>query len=103
MSQRGAGQGRPPRRRKLSVLVLNGVTKRFESFTAVDDLSFDVPENGIFGFLGANGAGKTTTLRMALDILRPTTGTIEVLGQALEGVAAATLVSSRRSAASIGR
>jgi ABC-2 type transport system ATP-binding protein len=43
-------------------------------------LSFEVPEGGIFGFLGANGAGKTTTLRMALDILRPTSGTIEVLG-----------------------
>jgi ABC-2 type transport system ATP-binding protein len=62
------------------VLRLDGVTKRFEGFTAVDDLSFEVPEGGIFGFLGANGAGKTTTLRMALDILRPTRGTIEVLG-----------------------
>jgi ABC-2 type transport system ATP-binding protein len=41
-----------------------------------------VPEGGIFGFLGANGAGKTTSLRMALDILRPTLGTIEVLGRA---------------------
>jgi len=66
---------------QLSVLVLNGVTKRFDGFTAVDNLSFDVPENGIFGFLGANGAGKTTTLRMVLDILRPTSGTIQVLGQ----------------------
>jgi ABC-2 type transport system ATP-binding protein len=65
----------------LSVLVLDHVTKRFDSFTAVDDLSFDVPEGGIFGFLGANGAGKTTTLRMALDILRPTSGTLEVLGR----------------------
>ncbi len=67
---------------QLSVLVLDGVTKRFEGFTAVDKLSFEVPESGIFGFLGANGAGKTTTLRMALDILRPTSGTIQVLGQA---------------------
>jgi ABC-2 type transport system ATP-binding protein len=66
----------------LSVLALNGVTKRFDAFTAVDNLSFEVPEGGIFGFLGANGAGKTTTLRMALDILRPTSGTIEVLGRA---------------------
>jgi ABC-2 type transport system ATP-binding protein len=65
----------------LSVLVLDGVTKRFDAFTAVDDLSFEVPEGGIFGFLGANGAGKTTTLRMALDILRPTSGTLEVLGR----------------------
>src|SRR6185437_11477858 len=64
----------------MAVLVLDRVTKRFDAVTAVDDLSFDVPEGGIFGFLGANGAGKTTTLRMALDILRPTSGTIEVLG-----------------------
>jgi ABC-2 type transport system ATP-binding protein len=48
----------------------------------VDDLSFQVPEGGVFGFLGANGAGKTTTLRMALDILRPTSGTLQVLGRA---------------------
>jgi len=65
----------------MAVLVLDRVTKRFDAVTAVDDLSFDVPEGGIFGFLGANGAGKTTTLRMALDILRPTSGTIEVLGR----------------------
>jgi ABC-2 type transport system ATP-binding protein len=65
----------------MAVLALDRVTKLFDAFTAVDDLSFDVPEGGIFGFLGANGAGKTTTLRMALDILRPTRGTIEVLGR----------------------
>jgi ABC-2 type transport system ATP-binding protein len=57
------------------------VVKRFGAFTAVNDLSFEVPEGGIFGFLGANGAGKTTSLRMALDILRPTEGSISVLGQ----------------------
>ena len=56
--------------------------KRFGDFTAVNDLSFEVPEGGVFGFLGANGAGKTTSLRMALDILRPTAGSITVLGRA---------------------
>lgn len=65
----------------MAVLALDRVVKRFDAFAAVDDLSFEVPEGGIFGFLGANGAGKTTTLRMALDILRPTSGTIEVLGR----------------------
>ncbi|MBS0360055.1 MAG: ATP-binding cassette domain-containing protein [Proteobacteria bacterium] len=65
----------------MAVLALDRVTKKFDAFTAVDDLSFEVPEGGIFGFLGANGAGKTTTLRMALDILRPTSGTLEVLGR----------------------
>jgi ABC-2 type transport system ATP-binding protein len=79
------GRGRQPGRpvlggAPLSVLALDGVTKRFDDFTAVDDLSFEVPDGGIFGFLGANGAGKTTTLRMVMDILRPTTGDITVLG-----------------------
>ena len=56
------------------------MTKRFDQFTAVDRLSFAVPEGGVFGFLGGNGAGKTTSLRMALDILRPSTGRISILG-----------------------
>ena len=63
-----------------AVLVLDQVTKRFGDFTAVDGLSFSVREGGVFGFLGGNGAGKTTSLRMALDIIRPTSGSIEVLG-----------------------
>jgi ABC-2 type transport system ATP-binding protein len=65
----------------VSVLRLDRVSKRFGDFLAVDDLSFSVPEGQIFGFLGPNGAGKTTSLRMVLDILRPDTGTIEVLGR----------------------
>ena len=63
-----------------SILVLDDVTKRFGDFTAVDRLSFAVPEGGVFGFLGGNGAGKTTSLRMMLDIIRPTSGRIEVMG-----------------------
>jgi len=63
-----------------NVLVLDQVTKRFGDFTAVNGLSFTVPEGRVFGFLGGNGAGKTTSLRMALDIIRPTSGRIEVLG-----------------------
>jgi ABC-2 type transport system ATP-binding protein len=65
----------------VSVLTLDHVTKRFSDLAAVDDLSFSVPEGGVFGFLGGNGAGKTTSLRMALDIIRPTEGRIEVLGR----------------------
>ncbi len=57
------------------------VTKRYGNFTAVDALSFDVSGGEIFALLGPNGAGKTTTIRMILDILRPDTGTIEVLGE----------------------
>ncbi|MFC0272075.1 ABC transporter ATP-binding protein [Metabacillus herbersteinensis] len=57
-------------------LHINKVTKKFGSFTAVDDLSLKIPEQEIFGFLGANGAGKTTTFRMALGLLNPTKGSI---------------------------
>ena len=66
----------------MSVLEVSNLTKRFDGVLAVDDLSFAVREGEIFGFLGGNGAGKTTTLRMVLDIIRPTSGTISVLGSA---------------------
>ena len=66
----------------MSVLTLERVTKRFDRTIAVDDLSFSVVAGTVFGFLGGNGAGKTTSLRMVLDIIRPTSGRIEVLGRA---------------------
>ncbi|HEX5397300.1 MAG TPA: ABC transporter ATP-binding protein [Candidatus Limnocylindria bacterium] len=58
-----------------------GLTKRFGSFTAVDDLSFSVQPGRITGFLGPNGAGKTTTLRMLLGLVRPTSGTATIDGR----------------------
>ncbi|QOR67402.1 ABC transporter ATP-binding protein [Cytobacillus suaedae] len=57
-------------------LTLQNVTKRFGSFTAVDNLSIEIPEKEMFGFLGANGAGKTTTFRMILGLLDSTEGKI---------------------------
>jgi ABC-2 type transport system ATP-binding protein len=66
----------------VSVLALERVSKRFDQVVAVDDLSFSVEQAAVFGFLGGNGAGKTTSLRMVLDIIRPTSGSIEVLGRA---------------------
>ncbi|UFU00471.1 ABC transporter ATP-binding protein [Radiobacillus kanasensis] len=57
-------------------LKINQVTKRFGSFTAVDNLSIEIPEKQIFGFLGANGAGKTTTFRMILGLIDVTEGEI---------------------------
>jgi ABC-2 type transport system ATP-binding protein len=66
----------------LGVLTLERVSKRFDQVVAVDDLSFSVEPGSVFGFLGGNGAGKTTSLRMVLDIIRPTSGRIEVLGSA---------------------
>lgn len=59
---------------------LINVTKTYGEFKAVDDISFTVPEGTICGFLGPNGAGKTTSIRMMLDILRPSSGSISILG-----------------------
>ena len=56
------------------------LTKQFDSFTAVDQVSFTVRRGEIFGFLGPNGAGKTTTIRMLLGLLAPTSGEATVLG-----------------------
>ena len=56
------------------------LTKRFGTFTAVDDISFTVQRGEIFGFLGANGAGKSTTIRMLCGLLQPTDGTARVGG-----------------------
>jgi ABC-2 type transport system ATP-binding protein len=61
-------------------LELRGVTKLFGDFRAVDDVSFSLPAGSIYGFLGPNGAGKTTTIRMILEIIKPTSGSITVLG-----------------------
>jgi len=58
------------------------LTKRFPSTLAVDELSLTVPAGEIFGFLGPNGAGKSTTIRMLLGLLRPSSGTAEVFGDA---------------------
>ena len=59
---------------------LHNVTKTYGDFRAVDDVSFTVPAGTVCGFLGPNGAGKTTCIRMMLDILRPTSGSVSILG-----------------------
>ena len=63
-----------------SVITVNGLTKKFGSFTAVDNISFDVRRGEIFGFLGANGAGKTTAMRILCGLSRPTAGRAVVAG-----------------------
>jgi ABC-2 type transport system ATP-binding protein len=70
---------------KMEAIVLERVSKRFDSVVAVDDLSLRVEQGAVFGLLGPNGAGKTTTLRMILNILAPDEGTIQVLGQPASG------------------
>jgi ABC-2 type transport system ATP-binding protein len=62
-------------------IVVDGLTKRYGSVTAVDDLSFAVRAGAVTGFLGPNGAGKTTTLRMLLGLARPTAGSATIFGQ----------------------
>ena len=56
------------------------LTRRFGSFTAVDDITFAVQPGEVFGFLGANGAGKTTAIRMLVGLLEPTSGQAQVAG-----------------------
>src|SRR5439155_804343 len=62
------------------IIRTRGLTKRFGTFTAVDDLSIEVAAGSIFAFLGANGSGKSTTIRMLIGLIRPTAGAIEVDG-----------------------
>src|SRR5687768_9651359 len=65
----------------MSAILLTDVTKRFGSHVAVNDLSLEVPEGSIYGFIGPNGSGKTTTIRMIMHILLPDSGHIRVLGR----------------------
>jgi ABC-2 type transport system ATP-binding protein len=72
-----------------------GLVKRYKEVLAVDHIDLNVGEGDVYGFLGPNGAGKTTTLRMALGLIVPSEGTVELFGRdpmragarALEGVA----------------
>ena len=67
----------------MDALVVENVSKRFDSVLAVDKLSLRIAQGAVFGLLGPNGAGKTTSLRMAMHILAPGQGTIHVLGQSV--------------------
>jgi len=64
----------------LDIIKTNNLTKKFNDFTAVDDISFSVSKGEIFGFLGPNGAGKTTTIKMLTTLLNPTDGTADIAG-----------------------
>jgi len=63
------------------VLRTNNLTKQYGKRIAVKNLNLEVRRGEIMGFLGPNGAGKTTTIRMALGLIAPTTGSVEILGQ----------------------
>ena len=62
-------------------LKLKNVDKYYGDFHAVKDVSLSIPTGSIYGFLGPNGAGKTTIIRMILELLRPTSGEVAVLGE----------------------
>jgi ABC-type multidrug transport system ATPase subunit len=62
-----------------------GLTRRFGSQLAVDDLNLLVPAAGVYGFLGPNGAGKTTAIRMLLGLIRPNAGEVRLFGQSVNG------------------
>jgi ABC-2 type transport system ATP-binding protein len=84
----GPADDRPP-------VKARGLVKRYKEVLAVDHIDLNVKTGDVYGFLGPNGAGKTTTLRMALGLITPTEGTVELFGRdplregarALEGVA----------------
>ncbi len=65
----------------MEIVKVEGITKSFGNYKAVNNISFSVSEGKIFGLLGPNGAGKTTTIRMITNILYPDSGTIEVMGK----------------------
>src|SRR6185295_12746332 len=64
----------------MNAITVSHLTRRFGDFVAVDDLTFDVQQGEIFGFLGSNGAGKSTTIRMLCGLLAPTSGAATVGG-----------------------
>jgi ABC-2 type transport system ATP-binding protein len=68
----------------VSLIAIEGLTKRYGEFLAVDTLTLGVSRGEVFGFLGPNGAGKTTTIRMLMGILVPTSGSAHIDGQSCQ-------------------
>jgi ABC-2 type transport system ATP-binding protein len=67
----------------MPVVEVSNIVKSFADKVAVDDLSFSVAQGEIFGLIGPNGAGKTTTIRMMMDIIKPDSGEVTILGKKL--------------------
>ncbi len=91
----GEARSAPPSLDEAPPVRARGLVKRYDEVLAVDHIDLNVRAGDVYGFLGPNGAGKTTTLRMALGLITPTEGTVELFGRdplrrgaaALEGVA----------------
>jgi ABC-2 type transport system ATP-binding protein len=65
----------------MNILEISNLSKTFGANKVIDDLSFSVPEQSVFGFIGQNGAGKTTTMKMLLGLLKPDSGNVTVCGE----------------------
>ena len=74
---------RPPHHAEVAIEA-NGLTRRFDGFTAVDDVSFRIERGEIFGFLGSNGCGKTTTMKMLTGLLPATEGSASLFGRPID-------------------
>ena len=66
------------------IVKIDSVYKQYGTFKAVDGISLTIDEGDIYGFLGPNGAGKSTTLRMLLSLIKPTAGSIAIMGKSLD-------------------
>jgi ABC-2 type transport system ATP-binding protein len=65
----------------MNVVEVSGISKSFKGVKVVDSVSFTIGQSEIFGMVGPNGAGKTTTIRMLMDIIKPDSGDIKILGE----------------------
>ena len=71
----------------MNVVEVSRVSKSFKGIKVVDSVSFSIGQGEIFGMVGPNGAGKTTTIRMLMDIIKPDSGEIKILGEPInEGI-----------------
>lgn len=64
----------------MAIIHTTNLSKNFNNKNVVEDISLDIEEGSVFGFLGPNGAGKSTTIRMFLNLIKPTSGKIKILG-----------------------
>ncbi|UCF86317.1 MAG: ATP-binding cassette domain-containing protein, partial [Desulfobacteraceae bacterium] len=67
-------------------LSVQNITKKFQEFVAVSSVSFEVQQGRFFSILGPSGCGKTTLLRMIAGLTEPTSGTIEIRGESMDGI-----------------
>ena len=66
------------------IVETSGLCKRYSDHPVVNQVSLSVPEGSVYGFIGPNGAGKSTTMKMLLGLLKPSSGTIQLIGQTMD-------------------